>query len=86
VYNEIGAKTALTNKPLRNLGLKPLRIQNCLSRERGQEEEQKEIKPSRRTKSKGEFFEFRFYVKILGLVVTALIFWLLFYQEKSDVK
>jgi hypothetical protein len=44
------------------------------------------MKPGRRIKAKGEFFEFRFYVKILGLDVTALIFWLLFYQEKSDIK
>jgi hypothetical protein len=29
----------------------------------------------RRTKHQGEFFEFRFYGKILGLVVIALIFW-----------
>jgi hypothetical protein len=34
------------------------------------------MKPGRRIKAKGEFFEFRFYVKILGLEVTAFIFWL----------
>ncbi len=35
--------------------------------------------------AKCEFFVFRFYVELLGLDITALIFWLLLDQAKSDI-
>jgi hypothetical protein len=40
----------------------------------------------RRAKHQGEFFEFRFYGKILGLVVRALIFFVTFLHQGKKVK
>ena len=67
-------------KPLKNDGIKPLKIQNCMSPTKCYKKNNNaswaSVKPSKRNWANGEFFEFRFYGIILGLDITALPAWL----------
>jgi hypothetical protein len=74
------------HKLLKNIEIKSLKIQNCLSQNGCKKRGKEGRKLLQRTKHQSEFFEFRFYVKILGLGIRALTFFVTFLCQDKKVK
>ena len=80
--------SALRGKPLKNDGMKPLKIQNCMSSTQCYKQDNNaswaSVRPYKGNMANGEFFEFRFHGIILGLDLTAQNFWFFFFMKKEQ--